>query len=90
MMNDLAKGVCDPHSVVCIVFDEAHKATSNYAYTTIIEKLSCSGVDYRVLALSATPGSDVKKIQSVRLQHIFLFDMLLMSKLSYLHRSWII
>lgn len=63
--NDLKDLKIDPHSIVCVVIDEAHKATGGYAYTNFIELLSQYQSQYRVLALSATPGSDVKKIQNV-------------------------
>jgi ERCC4-related helicase len=38
-MNDLAKGVCDASKVVCIVFDEAHRASGrNYAYSQVVRR----------------------------------------------------
>lgn len=68
-LNDLKNGNFPPSlvsSLVCVVVDEAHKATGNYAYTTFIEALDAIGHrEYRLLALSATPGSDLKKIQEV-------------------------
>lgn len=45
-----------------IVYDESHRASGKYAYSMINKKLIKKKVYYRVLALSATPGSDVKKI----------------------------
>lgn len=64
--NDLEKDICDPLSIVCVVFDEAHKASTDaYAYAQVIQKLSKASSKFRVLGLSATPGSDLKKIQSV-------------------------
>ena len=63
--NDLSTGVVDARSIVCVVVDEAHRATSNYSYTTVIHELSKASNRFRVLALSATPGSDIRKIQNV-------------------------
>ncbi len=66
LMNDLTNGRCNPKSIVCIVIDEAHRATGQYAYTTAIQEISMHSVNFRVLALSATPGSDARKVQAVR------------------------
>lgn len=45
--------------------DEAHKASGNYAYTTIQAYLMAHHPYFRVLALTATPGADVPKVQAV-------------------------
>ena len=66
LMNDLTNGRCNPKSIVCIVIDEAHRATGQYAYTTAIQEISMHSANFRVLALSATPGSDARKVQAVR------------------------
>ncbi|CAO3591922.1 unnamed protein product [Absidia cylindrospora] len=63
--NDLTNGICPSHKVALLVVDEAHKATGNYAYTNVIEKLGRIHSHFRVLALSATPGSTVDKVQAV-------------------------
>jgi ERCC4-related helicase len=73
--NDLSAGICDPRSVVCVVIDEAHRATSNYSYTTVIQELSRASGRFRVLALSATPGSDIRKIQNVSSCYYKLYDL---------------
>ena len=63
--NDLRDEVVNPHKIVCLVFDEAHKAVGQYAYTQIM-KTMCEYTDaFRVLALSATPGSKKRDIQNV-------------------------
>ncbi len=67
LLNDLMTARCDPRQVVCLVVDEAHKATDNYAYTSIVAEICRVSDHMRVLALSATPGSDTAKIQKVRL-----------------------
>ena len=54
-----------PENIVCLVFDEAHRATKNYAYCMIIREMDQVTSFYRVLALSATPGAQVKTIQQV-------------------------
>jgi Fanconi anemia group M protein len=65
VQKDLETGRVDPVQVVCIVLDEAHKASGEYAYVKIVEYLSQSGAKFRVLGLSATPGTNIKAIQQV-------------------------
>lgn len=65
MSNDLANDRLNAKKVVCVVFDEAHKATNGYAYTQIMEELAARRARFRVLALSATPGSDTRRVQQV-------------------------
>ena len=56
--NDMKNGNCDPKQIVCLVFDEAHKAKGNYAYTSIINRImdDFEHKKFRILALSASPG----------------------------------
>jgi fanconi anemia group M protein len=63
--NDIAAGRCDAARVVFICFDEAHKATKNFAYTQVMKEISNFNDNFRVLALTATPGADAPAIQSV-------------------------
>ncbi|WVW80652.1 hypothetical protein I302_102638 [Kwoniella bestiolae CBS 10118] len=63
--NDLKKGSVDPRDIVLAVFDEAHKASGGYAYTTILAYITAHHPYFRVLALTATPGADVPRVQSV-------------------------
>lgn len=39
----------------------AHRATKNHAFVTCIQALDACRARYRILALSATPGSDLNK-----------------------------
>lgn len=45
--------------------DEAHKASGSYAYTTILAYITAHHPYFRVLALTATPGADVARVQAV-------------------------
>ena len=45
--------------------DEAHKATGYYAYTTVLAYITAQNPYFRVLALTATPGSDAPGVQAV-------------------------
>lgn len=65
MLSDLERNFFTPESVRCIVVDEAHKATGNHAYVQLISKIAEKNRLFRVLALTATPGSDLAAVQQV-------------------------
>ncbi|KAL7420918.1 3'-5' DNA helicase [Cryptotrichosporon argae] len=65
LYNDLKNGSVDPRDIVLAVFDEAHKASGGYAYTTILSYVTAHHPYFRVLALTATPGADVPRVQAV-------------------------
>jgi ERCC4-related helicase len=60
MHHDLQNSCFDAKKVVLVVFDEAHRAIGSYAYVEIMKLLNAKNTFFRVLALSATPGSDIK------------------------------
>jgi ATP-dependent DNA helicase MPH1 len=63
--NDLRTGIADPKRIVLLVVDEAHRATGNYAYVKVISMLRRFAKSFRILALTATPGSNVEAVQDV-------------------------
>ncbi|KAJ1675736.1 3'-5' DNA helicase, partial [Spiromyces aspiralis] len=79
--NDLRNpDVCSVHDArrVClVVIDEAHRATGRYAYCEFVDKLveiqtaASDGDDhheigqFRIVALTATPGSEIGVVQSI-------------------------
>ncbi|NXK49685.1 FANCM protein, partial [Chauna torquata] len=65
MVNDLSRGSCPSVEIKCLVIDEAHKALGNHAYCQVVKELSKYTNQFRILALSATPGSDTKAVQQV-------------------------
>ena len=65
MVNDMENGICPAHEIVCLVVDEAHKATGSHAYAVAVAMLTKRSGGFRVLALSATPGVSVDRIQEV-------------------------
>ncbi|TMS21548.1 Fanconi anemia group M protein [Larimichthys crocea] len=65
MVNDLSRETCPAKQIKCVVIDEAHKALGNHAYCQVIKQLSSQTLQFRILALSATPGGDAKSVQSV-------------------------
>ncbi|KZV77669.1 P-loop containing nucleoside triphosphate hydrolase protein [Peniophora sp. CONT] len=65
LQNDLKNGNCDPSDIVLLVIDEAHRATGEYAYATVVRHLMAMNPYFRVLALSATPGGTIEAVQNV-------------------------
>ncbi|XP_017569294.1 Fanconi anemia group M protein isoform X2 [Pygocentrus nattereri] len=65
MMNDLSRNTCPGSQVKCVVIDEAHKALGNHAYCQVVRELWNQTKQFRVLALSATPGGDIKAVQQI-------------------------
>ena len=68
IVNDLSSGICPATSIRCIIFDEAHKATGNHAYCQVIRAVTGEPYNhrqFRVVALSATPASDLPGAQAV-------------------------
>lgn len=63
--NDIATGDVDPRDIICLVVDEAHRATGNYAYCNIVSQMQAVNPYFRILALTATPGSTSEKVQEV-------------------------
>ncbi|KAI0175711.1 P-loop containing nucleoside triphosphate hydrolase protein [Hypoxylon sp. FL1284] len=63
--NDLSHGYADPKSIGLLVVDEAHRATGNYSYVKVVSFLRRFTSSFRILALTATPGSKVEAVQEV-------------------------
>jgi ATP-dependent DNA helicase MPH1 len=65
LINDLKTGICDPKRIVLLVVDEAHRATGAFSYVEVVKFLRRFNTSFRVLALTATPGSSVETVQEV-------------------------
>ncbi|KAG5518902.1 hypothetical protein PMAC_002433 [Pneumocystis sp. 'macacae'] len=65
LQNDLESGICNKKSIVCLVIDEAHRATGNYAYCNVVRMIRSENKSFRILALTATPGTDIVSVQEV-------------------------
>ncbi|KAJ5247622.1 hypothetical protein N7468_002605 [Penicillium chermesinum] len=65
MVNDIKTGIADPKRIVLLVVDEAHRATGAYSYVEVVKQLGRFNNSFRVLALTATPGSTVETVQEV-------------------------
>jgi superfamily II DNA or RNA helicase len=59
LSNDIEKGNVSIENFKCIVIDEAHKALGDYAFCKVIESVKSVAKNFRVVALTATPGSDL-------------------------------
>ncbi len=62
--NDLADGGFPLGSLSLIVFDEAHRAVGDYPYVAL-GRANRAGPRARVLALTASPGGQLRRIQEV-------------------------
>lgn len=65
VQRDLENSRLNASRVVCVVLDEAHKSTGDYAYCKVIELLHQAGAKFRTVGLSATPGTSIQAIQQV-------------------------
>jgi len=64
VVNDMRSGMLDFSKYGLIIFDEAHRASGNYAYVNIAKEF----VQYKkrlILALTASPGSKREKLDEV-------------------------
>lgn len=64
LMNDLVSGRTDLREVKLMVFDEAHRAVGDYAYTYLADRY-VDELDHLILALTASPGDSREQIQEV-------------------------
>ncbi|RDA94477.1 hypothetical protein CP533_2290 [Ophiocordyceps camponoti-saundersi (nom. inval.)] len=65
LLNDLSHGYADPKSISLMVVDEAHRAVGEYAYAKAVKFIRRFSNSFRVLALTATPGSKIETVQEI-------------------------
>lgn len=63
--HDLKSGILDAKSICCLVIDEAHRSTGRQAYAEVVNFIARFNESFRILALTATPGSTVESVQAV-------------------------
>ncbi len=63
--NDLLSRRIDLKDVSLVIFDEAHRATGNYAYVYIAERYAREAASPLVLGITASPGSQSEKIAEI-------------------------
>jgi ERCC4-related helicase len=65
LQNDLLAGRYSLDDVSLVVFDEAHRAVGEYAYAFIARQYLKQAQSALILALTASPGSEIEKIREV-------------------------
>jgi ERCC4-related helicase len=63
--NDLLDNRLNLNDFSLLIFDEAHRAVKDYAYTVIARKYVDQSEYPVILAMTASPGSDTKRIQDI-------------------------
>lgn len=63
--NDLKKGLYNLTDVSLLIQDEAHRCIKNYDYNFIAQKYKTQSRNQRIIGLTASPGSDFKKIKQI-------------------------
>jgi ERCC4-related helicase/ERCC4-type nuclease len=63
--NDLLSRRIGLKDVSCIIFDEAHRATGDYAYVYIAGRYQKEADDPLVLGITASPGSQSERIEEI-------------------------
>lgn len=63
--NDLLENRLNLNDFSLLIFDEAHRAVKDYAYTTIARKYVDQSEYPLILAMTASPGSDTRRIQDI-------------------------
>ena len=74
MENDLMSGRISLEKVSLLIFDEAHRATGDYAYSFIAKQYDKYARYPRILALTASPGSDLEHINEV-CENLYIEDV---------------
>jgi len=63
--NDTINNRINLKEVSLLIFDEAHHATGEYSYVWLAQQYDKLSPTFRILALTASPGSDLDKIKEI-------------------------
>lgn len=63
--NDLKKNLYNLEDVCLLIEDEAHRCVKNYDYNFVSQKYQSQSTNPRILGLTASPGSETKKIKQI-------------------------
>jgi ERCC4-related helicase/ERCC4-type nuclease len=72
--NDIISNKIKLEEVSLLGFDEAHRATGDYAYVFIAKQYYAKARYPRIIALTASPGSDVEKINEI-VNNLYIEDV---------------
>ncbi|XP_058808100.1 Fanconi anemia group M protein isoform X2 [Phymastichus coffea] len=72
--KDLQNDYIPYNLIKCIVIDEAHKALGKHSYCEIVRMLYEKNKFFRILALSATPGSKIDHVREV-IQNLLISEL---------------
>ena len=65
LQSDLKAERISFEDVVLLTIDEAHRAVANYSYTGLAKEYTTNAQDPKILALTASPGSNLQKIKDI-------------------------
>lgn len=82
IQSEIKKKRLDPSRVSLIVIDEAHHARGNHSYSVVMRMIGEVTCQFRVVALSATPGRDDKSIQAV-IYNLYISNIVYMDENDY-------
>lgn len=74
MENDIISSRIKLEDVSLLIFDEAHRAVGDYAYNFIAKQYDKLAKYPKILALTASPGSEIEKINEV-VQNLFIEEV---------------
>ena len=63
--NDIKKKLYNLEEVCLLIEDEAHRCVKNYDYNFVADHYKITSKDARIIGLTASPGSDPKKIKEI-------------------------
>ena len=65
VQNDIEKNICPCEHIVLLIIDEAHHAQGDHSYCKVVSGIAQYTSFFRIIALSATPGSKFDQVQQV-------------------------
>jgi Fanconi anemia group M protein len=86
--NDLIRGRYNLKKVALIIFDEAHRTRGNYAYNFISNEYIDSCVDPTILALTASPGKNLERIQEL-CDNLYIEEVIFKTRNDYDVKSYL-
>ncbi len=72
--NDIINQKIDLKDISLLIVDEAHRAIGDYSYVWIAKQYHQKALFLRILALTASPGSDIEKITEIT-QNLFVEEV---------------